>query len=65
MKIRLIRPWGFSKVDDVIDPPGPIAIELIKSGRAVAAEDRVNSTTPTTETWTKRLGQPQSRGRRK
>jgi hypothetical protein len=65
MKIKLIRPWGLSRVDDVIDPPGPIAIELIKSGRAVAAEDRVDNTTPTTETWTKRLGQPQSRGRRK
>ena len=65
MKIRIIRPWGLSKVDDVIDPPGPIAIELIKSGRAVVAEDRVNDSTPTTETWTKRMGQPQSRGRRK
>lgn len=63
MKIRIIRPWGLSRVDDVIDPPGPIAIELIKSGRAVVVEDRTRQTAPTTETWNKSVTPPQ-RGRR-
>lgn len=63
MKIRIIRPWGLSKVDDILDPPAPVAIELIKAGRAVVVEDRTRATAPTTETWNKNVTPPQ-RGRR-
>lgn len=61
MKIKLIRPWGLSRVDDVIDPPASVAVELIKAGRAVAAEDRVDSTTPTIEAWNKSVTPPRRR----
>ena len=61
MKIKLIRPWGLSKVDDVIDPPAPVAIELIKAGRAVVVEDRTRQSTPTTETWNKSVTPPRRR----
>lgn len=63
MKIRIIKAWGLSKVDDILDPPAPVAIELIKAGRAVIAEDRTRATAPTTETWNKSVTPPQ-RGRR-
>jgi hypothetical protein len=63
MKIRIIKAWGLSRVNDVIDPPAPVAIELIKAGRAVVVEDRTRQSTPTTETWNKSVTPPQ-RGRR-
>jgi hypothetical protein len=61
MKIRIIKAWGLSKVDDVIDPPAPVAIELINAGRAVIAEDRTRGTAPTTETWNKSVTPPRRR----
>jgi hypothetical protein len=61
MKIRIIKAWGLSKVDDVIDPPAPVAIELINAGRAVIVEDRTRQTAPTIETWNKSVTPPRRR----
>lgn len=63
MKIRIIKAWGLSRVNDVIDPPASVAVELIKAGRAVVVEDRAKQTTPTIEAWNKSVTPPQ-RGRR-
>lgn len=66
MRIRLIRPWGLSKVDDIIDPPVGVAAELIKAGRAIPeVEDVYRDTAPIAETWNKKLQQPRTRARRK
>jgi len=61
MKIRIIKAWGLSRVNDVIDPPAPVAIELIKAGRAVVVEDRTRATAPTTEAWNKSVTPPRRR----
>lgn len=56
MKIRIIRPWGLSKVDDILDPPAPVAIELIKAGRAVEVKDEEEK--GVVERWHKRVAKP-------
>lgn len=59
MKVRMLKPWGFSKAGDIIDPPVGVAAELIKAGRAIAEVDDIKrDTTPITEKWNKRLKAP-------
>lgn len=59
MKVKMLKAWGFCKVDDVIDPPIGVAIELVKIGRAefvgvdVLEEDR-----QAIERWNKRVSKP-------
>ena len=52
MKIKLIRPYGFSSVGDVLDIPVGVAQLLIQRKIAEVYDDRVSSD------WTKRLTQP-------
>lgn len=56
MRIKMIKPWGFSKVDDIIDPPRGVAIELIKAGRAVEVKDEESKSV--VERWHKRVPKP-------
>jgi hypothetical protein len=43
-------------VNDIIDPPVGVAIELIQSGRAVAVED--GDEKAATDRWHKRIDKP-------
>lgn len=52
MKIKLIRPYGFSSVGDVLDIPAGVAQLLIQRKIAAVYEERVSND------WTKRLTQP-------
>lgn len=56
MRIRMVKAWGLSRVNDIIDPPVGVAIELIQSGRAVAVED--SDEKATVDRWHKRLDKP-------
>lgn len=56
MRIKMIKPWGFSKVDDIIDPPRGVAIELIKAGRAVEVIEEEEK--GVTDRWHKRIVKP-------
>lgn len=38
-KVRLLKPWGLHAKGAVIDPPVPVAAELIRSGRAEAVPE--------------------------
>lgn len=56
MRIKMIKSWGLSKVDDIIDPPVGVAIELIQAGRAVAVEDEDEK--GVADRWNKRMTKP-------
>jgi hypothetical protein len=52
----MVKAWGLSRVNDIIDPPVGVAIELIQSGRAVAVED--GDEKAATDRWHKRIDKP-------
>jgi hypothetical protein len=52
LKIKLIKPYGFSSVGDVLDIPVGVAQLLIQRKIAEVYEERISSD------WTKRLIQP-------
>lgn len=56
MKIKMLKPWGFSNPGDVIDPPRGVAIELIKAGRAVEVKDEEEK--GVVDRWHKRVAKP-------
>ena len=56
MKIKMLKPWGFSNPGDVIDPPYGVAIELIKAGRAVEVKEEEEK--GVVDRWHKRVAKP-------
>lgn len=62
MKIKLIRPYGFSSIGDVLDVPVGVAQLLIQRKIATVYEDRIS------DSWNKQMTQPPAhrghRGRR-
>ena len=63
MKVKMVKPWGFARIGDVIDPPIGVAIELVKIGRAeFVGTVELEEDRQAIERWNKRVSKP-PRGR--